>query len=274
MQDPRGEGPPPLHPGETVVSPHCVRIVAPNPSPMTLDGTNTYLIVGEGGRAVIVDPGPEIASHEALILRALDSRGLRAHSVITTHSHLDHSALAPALAGDLGVDYVPTRAALEVDWHQEGIDFRALATPGHSRDHVAFLLGEGTLLSGDHILGRGTTAILYPDGSLGDYFSSLDRVEECQMTCLGPGHGPRWDGEMAKRIVAYYRSHRIERIEQVVSLMSGDRVISEEELASRIYEQYADAVVAVAARMSLRATLAYLSDEGVVIKDVGGYRAK
>ncbi len=274
MQDPRGDGPPMLVPGETVISSSCVRIVAPNPSPMTLDGTNSYLIIGKGSRAVIVDPGPEVASHESAILQALDSRGLRAHSVITTHSHLDHSALAQDLADDLEVDYVPGGSTSQVDWQEEGLDFVVLPTPGHSKDHVAFFLGEGTLLSGDHILGRGTTAILYPDGSLAEYFASLDRVDECAMTCLAPGHGPRWDGEMAKRIVSYYRAHRKERIEQVVEIVSRERDVSEEAISASIYEQYLDPVVAVAARMSLRATLAYLTEAGVVVKDELGYRAK
>ena len=237
-------------------------VLAPNPGPMTLDGTNTWLLNAPGGRTVVVDPGPDDKSH----LDRVRAEGGDIALVLLTHGHPDHSAGAKTLARELGV---PVRA---VDMHHrlgdEGLGdgehvtvddlvVTVLATPGHSSDHVCFVLPEGgTVLTGDHVLGRGTTVVAHPDGRLRDYLDSLDRLAQVGATTLLPGHGP--EIENAAEVVAYYVRHRHERLEQVRAAVEGGAT-TPREVVERVYADV-DRRLWPAAEQSVRAQLDYLAE--------------
>ena len=254
--------------GEVTPVARCV--LAPNPGPMTLDGTNTWLLAAPGaGRAVVVDPGPADPGHLAAVVRAAAEREVRIALVLLTHGHLDHSESARAFAADLGV---PVRAldpaqrlgseglaggdVVEVD----GLAVEVVATPGHSGDSLSFVLpGSGGLLTGDTVLGRGTTVVAHPDGRLADYLDSLRRLEELVaargLTDLLPGHGPALADPLS--VVRGYLRHRAERLEQVRSA-----VVAGARTAREVVEVvYADVPREVwpAAELSVRAQLEYLS---------------
>lgn len=199
--------------------------LAPNPGPMTLDGTNSYVLSGNGGRSsVIVDPGPGDAGH----LDALAAVG-DVELILITHRHHDHTEGAPALAAATGA---PVRAAdptccIGGDPLRDGetvsaagLEIGVLATPGHTADSVCFLLPSdapdrphGSVLTGDTILGRGTTVIAPPDGSLRDYLGSLRVLAALGHAYVLPAHGPqRLDLEA---VAAEYLAHREQRLDQI-----------------------------------------------------------
>ena len=164
--------------------PYVRLIRAPNPGPMTLDGTNTWVIADQGAGALVIDPGPAIVDHLEAILAA---SGPRLVTIVLTHRHLDHSEGAPALAERAGCG---VRAAdPQFRLGREGLDggdvlrvgalsLEVIETPGHTSDSRSLMLsgpdGVGRLITGDMVLGRGTTVITYPDGDLAAYFESLD----------------------------------------------------------------------------------------------------
>jgi glyoxylase-like metal-dependent hydrolase (beta-lactamase superfamily II) len=203
------------------------RVTAPNPGPMTLAGTNTYLV----GRdpAYVVDPGPDDPRHVAAVRAAGAARGGIGGAVLT-HSHADHSGAVAALgaellwgqvsAGDEASGLVVAQARIPPA--QVG-PFRAVPTPGHAPDHVAFLV-DGACFCGDLVLGEGSS-IVPPaawGGSLTAYMRSLDTVEALGATVLYPGHGPPITDPAAK--VAEYRAHRRERERKLIAaLEAGER---------------------------------------------------
>jgi glyoxylase-like metal-dependent hydrolase (beta-lactamase superfamily II) len=247
-------------------------LLAPNPGPMTLTGTNTYLIGDPAAPVVVVDPGPLEKAHLAAIVSASPSG---ASEIVLTHWHHDHSDAAPALASRLGC---PVRAAnQDVDVGGSGLDDRAvisvpggelmvIATPGHTADSVCLLLrtaGGNWLLTGDTVLGSGTSVIMHPDGHLGSYLASLDRlsalVTEEKILGLLPGHGPVVEDPAGW--LGFYRRHRAERLSQVrAALAAGDRTAAE--VVARVYADV-DRSVWAAAERSVAAQLEYLaSDSG------------
>ncbi|MHB8189762.1 MAG: MBL fold metallo-hydrolase [Ferrimicrobium sp.] len=264
--DPRiGREPLRLKPGVTEITSQVLRIVAPNPSPMTLDGTNTYLVIDEDRRrAVVIDPGPIDVAHRASVVTICLAASVDVLAVITTHGHPDHAAGGAELASYLDTDFVDAgalagRLSLADAWPVEPIP-----TPGHSGDHLAFLSQDGVLLTGDHILGRGTTVIVHPDGSLREYLTSLRRVEGLDFSSVAPGHGPALAGPLAREVIAYYLAHRGERIEQLRSLLLPGAPIALEVLVEQVYGTLDDPVISWAARVSLEATLEYLREEGLI----------
>jgi glyoxylase-like metal-dependent hydrolase (beta-lactamase superfamily II) len=248
-------------------------VLAPNPGPMTLDGTNTWLLAAPGGRAaVVVDPGPAIETHLAAVLAAAERRDVRIGAILLTHGHHDHSAGAARLRELTGA---PVRA---LDRRQVlgseglaagtvidggGLRIEVVATPGHTGDSLSFVLpGTGAVLTGDTVLGRGTAVVAYPDGRLADYLASLRRVErlctERSLTALLPGHGPAQLGPAPPpvEVVRYYLRHRQERLDQVrTALAAGARTA--EEVVEAVYQDVPPAV-RVAAELSVRAQLEYL----------------
>ena len=184
------------------LAPNLQRLVAPNPSPLTGPGTNTY-VVGFGPSYLVVDPGPDDTTHVDRILAATNGR---ISHVLCTHSHPDHSPGAAALkartqAVVLGRpaprdehqddSYRPDRTLDDGDVIEvSGAEVRALHTPGHASNHVCLLLEpEGWLLTGDHLMGGSTVVILPPDGSMRLYLESLRRLRTLPLTALLPGHG-------------------------------------------------------------------------------------
>lgn len=257
------------------VEPGVHRFLAPNPSPMTLDGTNTYLLTG-GGRAVVIDPGPREPEHRARILAAIGAQDVEVTAVLVTHRHDDHAAGASSLAATLAC---PVRAAdprLDTtgvplaDGQRFEVGDRALsvvATPGHTTDHLAFRLDSGSLLSGDHVLGRGTSVVAHPDGDLAAYLRSLRRVLDLGPHALHPGHGPSCTDDPAA-VVRYYLEHREFRRRQLLAAIDGSPR-SLEELLERCYPD-TPATLRAAARRSLAALIEMLVTDGSLRRDDAG----
>lgn len=255
------------------VTPYLARVLAPNPGPMTLEGTNTW-VVGDptAGAVVVVDPGPAVPSHRDAVLRTC--AGLVA-TVVLTHRHDDHSGGAAELARRAGCGIRAADPDLRVgsDGLADGstitvggATLTVVATPGHTSDSCSLLLrgedGLVRLLTGDTVLGRGTTVIAAPDGDLGAYLGSLATLQRLvqaeRVVELLPGHGPRVDEPAAW--IAHYRRHREERLDQVRTALAGG-ARSVEDVVSRVYAGI-DPAVRPAAEQSVQAQLAYLQQAG------------
>jgi glyoxylase-like metal-dependent hydrolase (beta-lactamase superfamily II) len=249
-------------------------LLAPNPSPMTLDGTRTYVVGRE--RAAVIDPGPDDPAHRDAILRALHGR---APSVILlTHAHPDHADGAAPLAARTGAPVRMAKGALVsvpgIDgWIGDGEQIatdagvlHAVATPGHVPEHLCFLWTGGparherALIAGDLFMGGGdTTLVAPPEGDLTQYLASLDRVQALRPSVLHPAHGP--DIPDAAEAIERYRRHREERIAQVVrALRQGPAAPGE--LVARVYGDGLHPALVAAAEGSLRAILAHLAATG------------
>jgi glyoxylase-like metal-dependent hydrolase (beta-lactamase superfamily II) len=222
------------------VSPLIRRVIARNPGPFTYTGTGVY-IVGRGEVAVI-DPGPDLPEHFEALKTAL--AGERVSHVLVTHHHLDHSPLAHPLAEAFGAKVyglpAPAPYTSDAPALDEGGDDRfrpdviladgdvlsgpgwmleAITTPGHTSNHVCFALKEeNALFAGDHIMGWSTTVITPPDGDMGDYFASLEKVKARGFDVLWPTHGAPVR-EVAPFIDAYV-AHRRAREAQIVDALS------------------------------------------------------
>jgi glyoxylase-like metal-dependent hydrolase (beta-lactamase superfamily II) len=221
------------------VSPLIRRVVARNPGPFTFMGTGTY-IVGRGEVAVI-DPGPDLPEHLEAILAALEP-GERVTHILVTHHHSDHSPLARPLKARTGAaiygcavgaaaeeSTIRTEAGADFDFAPDvslcgggqvlegpGWTLEAVATPGHTSNHICFALKEeNALFSGDHIMGWSTTVITPPDGDMTDYMDSLERVKARDFDVLWPTHGPPIR-EVTPFIEAY-AAHRRAREAQVLA---------------------------------------------------------
>ncbi len=271
--DPRASSPvAPLMAGAAVLCPGLIRVVAPNPSALTLDGTNTYVAFGADRRGIVVDPGPAIASHLELLSVVVESEGIKVDAVVTTHSHPDHSealeeigerlAARPIKAEDFRSEAARSRLS---PW------FTVVLTPGHSSDHVCYLTGDGALLTGDHVLGRGTTAVLYPDGNLADYLASLSRITEIDFSLIAPGHGPSLEAPLARATLRYYLAHRLERIEQVLAVVK--KPASLEAIVKALYGVLLDPQLDRAATASTLAAVNYLIERGSVSENEGRFYA-
>jgi len=239
-------------------------LLAPNPSPMTLDGTNTYLLGVPGApQCVVVDPGPDDPGHRAAVLAAVAGRTVT--GVLLTHRHADHAAGAAALAGSTGAPVWPPPggAGASAPPAPLGLGLRALAVPGHTADSLAYLVAPaGLLLTGDTVLGRGTAFVDHPDGRVGDYLDSLaalaDLVSASGVTTLGPGHGP--PVQDPREWLAGYAAHRAARLARVALALSdvpAGRPVDREALLDAVYPGVAPGLRG-AARASLAAQLAYL----------------
>lgn len=213
--------------GEATGRATCV--LAPNPGAMTLEGTNTWVLMEPGSaQCVVVDPGPLDEPHLQRVLDLVELRGARVCLTLLTHGHLDHAESAgrfgeltgaPVRALGAGHDDLGDGDTLMVD----GLDLTVVATPGHTGDSLSFLLpAESALLTGDTILGHGTAMVAWPDGELAAYLSSLQRIEAMtgsrEVTRILPGHGPTVPD--AAGVVRYYLEHRSQRLEQVRSAVA------------------------------------------------------
>jgi glyoxylase-like metal-dependent hydrolase (beta-lactamase superfamily II) len=250
-------------------------VLAPNASPMTLDGTNTWVLRDAASdRSLVIDPGPADEAHlDAVAAAAGDVR-----AVLLTHHHLDHSEAARTFAERVGCGVRALDPAYRLG--DEGLvggdvvtvgdlEVHVLATPGHTADSLSFVLpAQRAVLTGDTVLGRGTTVIAHPDGRLGAYLDSLDRLhalaETHEVDVVWPGHGPVIDDALA--VLGHYLSHRAERLGQVeaavAQLQAGgiaDAVTLPRQVVEIVYADV-DPVLWGAAELSVRAQLDYLRE--------------
>ena len=248
--------------GPRQVTARAAVLLAPNPGPMTLEGTNTWLL-REPGRddLVVVDPGPLHEAHLAAVAAAGDVA-----LIVLTHGHLDHSEGAGRLRELTGADVVsfdPEHTTDGVDGlttdrqrlGAAGLTLEVVHTPGHTADSVSLHLAEdGAVLTGDTILGRGTTVVAHPDGVLADYFTSLRRLRTLGDVIVLPGHGP----ELASAGVTAqaYLDHREQRLEQVRAAVAGGATDAQQ-VVELVYADV-DRALWPAATLSVLAQLAYL----------------
>lgn len=239
-------------------------VLAHNPGIMTLDGTNTWVLrEPDAARSIVVDPGPPEAAHLDAVAEAAGTVAV----VLLTHRHPDHSESAAAFAARVGCEVRamdPTLCTgaplvdgelLEVD----GLAIEVIATPGHTSDSISLLLpSDGALLTGDTVLGRGTTVVAQPDGDLAAYLDSLRllrrTVDERGVRRLLPGHGPVIDSPVD--VLDGYLTHRAERLDQVRTAVAAGSVTARE-VVERVYADV-DESLWPAAEQSVAAQLAYL----------------
>ncbi|MCI4142211.1 MBL fold metallo-hydrolase [Streptomyces sp. MMS20-AI2-20] len=253
----------------------AVNVLAPNASVMTLDGTNTWILSEpDSDLAVVVDPGPLDDGHLRHVVGTAEQAGKRVALTLLTHGHPDHAegaarfaeltgtkvrALDPALR--LGDEGLTAGDVVTVG----GLELRVVPAPGHTADSLCFHLpADRAVLTGDTVLGRGTTVVAHPDGRLGDYLDTLRRlrsltVDDGVHTVL-PGHGPVLDD--AQGAVEYYLAHRAHRLAQVeTAVENGHRTPSE--VVAHVYADV-DRSLWPAAELSVRAQLKYLEEHGIL----------
>lgn len=271
------------------LAPGVRRIVANNPGPFTYKGTNTYL-VGSGREIVLIDPGPDDAAHfDAIVQAAGDSRITH---VLITHTHRDHTdglerVIAATGARTCGYgrvarerggtktspsggeyvekDFVPDIPLKEGDrLEAAGVSLTALHTPGHAPDHLCFAL-EGTriLFSGDHVMAWNTSVVAPPEGRMGDYMASLERLLERDDELYLPGHGGRLP--QPKRVVKAYMLHRRMREQAILDcIRQGHATIAE--IVPIVYRGL-DPRLLNAASLSIAAHVEHLAERGLVISE-------
>ncbi|GAA4080850.1 MBL fold metallo-hydrolase [Nocardioides kongjuensis] len=255
-------------------------VLAPNPGIMTLDGTNTWVLREPGSaRSIVVDPGPLHDEH----LDAVAEVAGEVEAVVVTHHHLDHTEAARAFAERMGCGVRGLDPAQ--CWRSEpladgevlsvgGLDVEVITTPGHTTDSISLVVdADGALLTGDMVLGRGTTVIVHPDGDLGSYFDSIARMRSLvtsgRVRSLWPAHGPVLPD--AAGVLDHYVVHRRERLAQVEQALQR-LCLSPAQLPADVAEDptlprqvvevvYADVDESLwgAAEWSVRAQLAYLA---------------
>ena len=273
-------------------------VLAPNPDIMTLDGTNTWVLREPGARrSVVVDPGPEILSHLDAVAGFSGGAGEVA-VVLLTHGHLDHSEAARSFAERVGCGVRALDPAHRLGEEGlvdgdvvavDGLEVHVVGTPGHTSDSLSFWVpADGAVLTGDTVLGRGTTVVAHPDGKLGAYLDSLHRLRDLagahEVAEIWPGHGPVVTDALAT--LDFYLAHRRQRLDQVRDAVrdlthpakeSPERTCGrpvaqdvttthQDDLARRVVERVyvdVDPVLWGAAELSVRAQLDYLRARGV-----------
>lgn len=244
-------------------------VLAPNPSPMTLEGTNTWLLAEpDASVCVVVDPGPLIEDHLQAVVADAAAQGQRVAHILLTHGHADHAEGAARLAELTGAPVSALDAAhrLGGEGLRDGdvvevgsLEIRVVATPGHTADSLCFLLpADAAVLTGDTVLGRGTTVVAHPDGRLEDYLATLHRLralaEEHVLGTVLPGHGPVLEDPLG--VIDFYLEHRKERLEQVAAALSAGARTADD-VVRRVYADV-DPALLPAAELSVRAQLDYL----------------
>jgi glyoxylase-like metal-dependent hydrolase (beta-lactamase superfamily II) len=231
--------------GVTLAELDIARVRADNPGPLTLSGTNTWVV----GRdpAWVVDPGPALEEHLAAVAAEVEARG-GAGGIVVTHSHADHVEGAPALSERLGVPVTTGEAAGP---------FRALALPGHADDHVVFIAGRAGF-TGDAVLGEGS---VFVSGRLREYLAGLRRLRALDLAVLCPGHGDEvWD-PAAK--LDEYLAHRLDRERRLREAL--DAGLRDEDALLDAAWSDAPAAVRPFAAVSLRAHLEKLREDGYAL---------
>ncbi|MEV6319388.1 MBL fold metallo-hydrolase [Streptomyces sp. NPDC051776] len=253
----------------------AVCVLAPNPSAMTLDGTNTWIVAEpDSDLAVVIDPGPLDEGHLTAVMTEAEKAGKRVALTLLTHGHPDHAegaarfaeltrtpvrALDPAMRlGDEGLEAGDVIT-------DGGTEIRVVPTPGHTSDSLSFHIpADAAVLTGDTVLGRGTTVVAHPDGRLGEYLDTLRRlrsltVDDGVHTVL-PGHGPVLND--ARGAIEYYLAHRANRLAQVeTAVEAGHRTAPD--IVAHVYADV-DRSLWPAAELSVRAQLDYLREHGLI----------
>jgi glyoxylase-like metal-dependent hydrolase (beta-lactamase superfamily II) len=242
------------------------RVLAPNPGPMTLTGTNTYLLSDSARNVGVIDPGPDEPRHLAAIVAAAERIG-PITAVLVTHHHLDHLPAAVPLCARTGARLIGHAQLPGVQRPADDDEvvfagLRALETPGHTRDSLCFWdAATGSLFTGDLVAGRGTVVLDDQPGALADYLRSLERLLECAPRTIYPGHGPIVDDAPAK--LREYLDHRRQRVEQVLAALRARGPATVDELVSSIYSDVAPNLAPMAAR-NVRANLELLAAQDQV----------
>jgi glyoxylase-like metal-dependent hydrolase (beta-lactamase superfamily II)/8-oxo-dGTP pyrophosphatase MutT (NUDIX family) len=246
-----------------------VRVLAPNPGPFTLEGTNTWIV----GRApsVVIDPGPDDPRHIDAVLADAAPIG----AIVLTHHHSDHAPGAARLAKAGGSPVFAYRPSVRQHPLAHGqvveagaVRLTARHTPGHTPDHVAFLLpSEGALFTGDAVLGRGTTVIDPPEGDMSAYIRSLREMRELEPRRIYPGHGPVVFEAMDK--LDEYLAHRARREEQILAALAQGMRTPAEMVPGLYGDEVPESMLPVAAR-SVLAHLIKLERQGRVVR-IGRY---
>ncbi len=261
------------------LEPGIARVLAHNPSAFTYYGTQTYLI---GTREVaIVDPGPDLPEHLDALEKAIAGRPVAA--IMCTHTHRDHSPASRPLAERTGApvigcaplaletvgpradasfdgDYAPDRVLDDGErLHVDGKDVVAVATPGHTSNHLCFAV-DGVLLTGDHVMGWSTTVVVPPDGDMAAYMQSLDKLRDREDRIYYPAHGPAVTNP--KQYVRHLLGHRMQREKQILRLV-GERPRPIPDIVANAYPGL-DPRLVVAAGGSVLAHLVDLERRGLV----------
>lgn len=230
---------------------------APNPGPMTLEGTNTWVLrATPSAPAVVIDPGPADDGH----LRAVAATG-PIGTVLITHSHPDHVAGLDRFLALTGAELDPPSGDDTESLDRDGLSVRRIPTPGHTADSICFELAVGdqrVVATGDTILGRGTTVVAWPDGDLGEYLDSLHRLTAYEAVPALPGHGPALSDCAAA--AGYYLTHRQARLDQVRAAVAAGAG-TPRDIVSVVYPDIDDSL-RLPAEWSARAQLAYLVRHG------------
>ena len=258
------------------LAPGLARLLAPNPSPFTGEGTWVHLIGEE--RLVVIDPGPADPVHIAAIEQAIGGRTVDA--ILVTHTHRDHSPGAAPLAqatgapvwgcaplvipGDQEAGFDPDYAPDRILTDSEAIVFdelkiEAVHTPGHTSNHLCFAWGE-RLFSGDHVMGWSTTVVIPPDGHMGDYMASLDKLRARRETIYHPAHGE--PVEDPQRLLRGLLTHRLQRERQLLRLLE-EQPSTISDLVSRAYPALDKRLIPAAGATAL-AHLITLEERGAV----------
>jgi glyoxylase-like metal-dependent hydrolase (beta-lactamase superfamily II) len=254
-----------------IVSERATCVLAPNPGLMTLDGTNTWVLAEPGARgAVVIDPGPLHEEHLARVESTVAAVDRQVGLILLTHGHPDHAEGAAEFAARVNAPVQALDPELRLGSAGladgdvvalDGLELRVVATPGHTADSLSFVLpAEAAVLTGDTVLGRGTSVVAHPDGRLGDYLTSLRRLqalaEAAEVSSVLPGHGPVLSD--ARAVLDYYLAHRAERLDAVAAAVrAGDRTAAE--VVRRVYVDV-DPALWPAAELSVQAQLDYLRD--------------
>lgn len=231
--------------------PEVLKIVAPNPGPMTLEGTNTYLFGSDP--CVVIDPGSAHATHLDAVRAAAAERG-GIGLVLLTHSHGDHTEGADQLEAEV---VLPSGG-------EEHFGLRALATPGHAEDHVCFLTETGVCFSGDLVLGLGSTIVPPGGNSLAAFMDSLALLQEQEIELIAPGHGP-WITDPEAKLAEYVEHRQMRERRLLEALDAGER--SRASLLATVWDDIPIELLPMAA-MAMEAHLEKLEAEGRLPEDL------